>query len=71
MASAVPRHLLDYRAEDWQGSAIERWRAWHEARKDHFATVPEAWPNLMELMVDSYAIRAELLGGDSHGEPTQ
>lgn len=57
----IPRHLLDFRAEDWQGPTLDRWRAWHDARKDHFAAVPDVWPNLVALMVGSYEVRRSLL----------
>lgn len=57
----VPRHLLTFHAEDWQGSTAERWRAWHDARKDHFAASPGAWSDLVALMVESYAVRRSLL----------
>ena len=56
----VPAHLRVFDAADWSGPPLARWAAWHRARRDHHAAVPQAWPNVAALLADSYAVRAQL-----------
>lgn len=57
-STTIPAHLLTFRPSDWGGTdTIERWRAWHAARREPYRAVPEAWPHLVSLMAESYAVR--------------
>lgn len=59
-APHVPARLWAFRPEDWTGTPLDRWRAWHHARRDHYATAPDSWPDVVTLLVDAYDVRGQI-----------